>query len=141
MLADSGYEGNAPGEAIEFDRRGQPTGRHFVCPLRARANKPAVGKTQQKGKRERERRYHQKREKFLNSRRGQRLYQRRSQTVEPFHHWFKQLVDLEDRVWHRGPSNNRTMLLATQFVHQLLLRYNFACGNRNNEVQSILDAL
>lgn len=141
MLADSGYDGNAPGEAFEFDRRGQHTGRHFVCPLRARANKPAVGKTPRKGKRERERRHRQMRETFFNSRRGQQLYHRRSQTIEPYHHWYKQLFDLEDRVWHKGLANNRTTLLATQFIYQLLLRYNFACGNRNNEVQWILDAL
>ena len=83
----------------------------------------------------------QRRQRFLRGRRGRRLYRRRSQTVEPFNDWFKSLFELEQRVWHRGLSNNQTQLLAAIFCYQLLLRYNRRHGRENGQIQWILDAL
>jgi hypothetical protein len=142
VLADGGYDGNEPTELIEYDHRGRRRrGHHFICPLLARGNKPAVGKTIHRGTREQRRRHRAAREKFYNSRRGQRLYARRGQTVEPFNQWFKDLFELQHHVWHRGLDNNRTMLLAALFCYQLVMRYSFKCGNRDGQIKWILDGL
>ena len=141
VLADRAYDSNACQEGVESDPHGRPTGRHFLCPLIRRAGKPAVGRYPQRGRRGRQCRQRQQRLDFLRSPRGQRLYQRRGQTVEPFHEWFKNSFELTDRVWHRGLDNNQTQLLAALFAYQLLLRYNHRCGHKNGQVQWILDTL
>jgi hypothetical protein len=141
VLADRAYDTNACQEAVEVDPQGQPTGRHFLCPLIRRAGKPPAGLYPQRGRRGRQCLRRRRRLEFLHSPRGRRLYTRRSKTVEPFHEWFKNSFELTDRVWHRGADNNQTQLLAALFCYQLLLRYNHRCGHRNAQVQWILDAL
>jgi len=141
VLADTGYDSNAHGEAVEKRADGTRTGRRFVCPLQQRAGKPSVGRYPQRGRRERSRRDRARRSAFYSSRRGQRLYRRRGLTVEPFNDWFKGRFDLAACVWHRGLANNMTQLTAAIFVYQLLLRYHRRRGGRNGNVQWILDAL
>ena len=140
-LLDGGYDSNELAEELEYSRSGKRTGRRYICPLQARCGKPAVGKTVQKGQRERRRLHRKERDRFYHSRRGRSLYSRRKKTVEPFNQWFKHLFELEDRVWHRGLENNRTMLLAGIFIYQLLLRYHFRRGRRDSQIQWILDGL
>ena len=141
VLADRGYDSNACQEAVEDDPQGRPTGRHFLCPLIRRAGKPAAGRYPQRGRRGRQCRRRRQRLQFLQSPRGRRLYARRSKTVEPFHEWFKNSFELNDRVWHRGCHNNQTQLLAALFSYQLLLRYNHRCGHYNAQIQWVLDGL
>jgi hypothetical protein len=141
VLADRAYDTNACQEAIEVDPQGRPTGRQFLCPLIRRAGKPPAGLYPQRGRRGRQCRQRRQRLQRLQSPSGRRLYARRSQTVEPFHEWFKNSFELTDRVWHRGSDNNQTQLLAALFAYQLLLRYNHRCGYRNAQIQWILDAL
>jgi hypothetical protein len=141
VLADRGYDSNACQEAVEHDPQGRPSGRRFLCPLIGRAGHSPVGRAPHRGRRGRQARQRQRRQEFLHSSRGRRLYQRRRQTVEPFHEWFKNSFELSDRVWHRGLDNNQTQLLAALFAYQLLLRYNHRCGHRHGQVQWILDAL
>jgi Transposase DDE domain len=141
LLVDSGYDSNALGEAVEYTPDGRRSGRHLVCPLQHRGGKPCVGRQKRKGARERSRLRREARYQFIQTRRGKRLIARRRQTVEPFNQWFKHLFDLEERVWHRGLDNNRTMLLIALFGYQLLQRYNFAIGNRDGAVKWLLDAL
>jgi hypothetical protein len=149
VLADSGYDGNELAEAVERPtRRGRGRGRgrrrikrHYVCPLINRAGKPAVGRYPQGGTRERRRQDRRRRDAFFHSQRGRRLYRRRKQSVEPFNSHFKKLFDLEDRVWHRGLDNNRTMILAAIFLYQLLSRYAFKHGQRDQQLQWLLDGL
>jgi len=141
LLADRGYDSNALGEAVEYDSRGRRTGRRLVCPLQHRGGKPCVGQQRRKGTRERHRRHRALRQRFFQSVRGRRLFPRRKKTVEPFDQWFKHLFDLEDHVWHYGLENNRTLLLAALFCHQLLLRYNYFCRHRDGQVNWILDGL
>lgn len=141
LLADSGYDSNALGEAVEYDSRGRRTGRRLVCPLQHRGGKPCVGQQPRKGTRERRRRHRALRQRFFQSVWGRELFARRQQTIEPFNQWFKHLFDLEDHVWHRGLENNRTLLLAALFCHQLLLRYNHFRRHRDGQVNWILDGL
>ena len=141
VLADRGYDANACQEAVEQTPGGRPNGRHFLCPLIRRAGKPAVGRYPHQGRRGRQVAQRQRRLDFLNGRRGQRLYARRSLSVEPFLDWFKNTFDLTDRVWHRGLENNQTQLLAALFAYQLLIRYNLRCGQRNAQIKWILDML
>ena len=143
VLADSGYDSNHYGDRIEWDEQGQPTGRHFLCPANPRNSRASVS-ANPSGMRPvppaaRQRRVH--RLTFLASRRGRRLYRRRAQTIEPFNDWFKNLFGLDQRVWHRGLSNNRTQILAAVFDYQLLLRYNRRHGRHNGQIQWILDTL
>ncbi len=140
-LFDGGYDNNKRAEEMEYSCFGKRTGRRYVCPLQARCGKPAVGKTVQKGKRERGRLRRMKRQRFYDSKWGRKLYSRRKKTVEPFNQWFKHLFELEDQVWHRGLDNNRTMLLAGIFSYQLLIRYSFRRGRRDGQIQWILDGL
>ena len=49
--------------------------------------------------------------------------------------------ELNQTVWHRGLDNNRTQFLGAIFCYQLLLRYNRRCGNKNGQIQWILDTL
>jgi hypothetical protein len=126
VLADSGYDSNAVGEAVERQADGRPTGRRFVCPEIPR---PQVGRTRQSSSREslerqRHRRLRDARRKFTQSVRGRRLYRRRKVTVEPFNSRFKHAFDLNDRVWHWKLLNNRIMILAAMVAYQVLLTYN-----------------
>lgn len=141
VLADRAFDSNSCQESVEGAPQGPPTGRRFLCPLIARAGKPPVGRSPHRGQRGRYCRQRQRRLDFLRSPRGQRLYQRRGQTVEPFHEWFKHSFELSDRIWHRSLQNNQTQLLAALFAYQLLLRYNHRCGHKNGQVQWILDTL
>lgn len=141
VLVDSGYDSNQLGEALELNRRGKRNGRHYLCPINERNAKGTVGKHPLCGRRERSRLLRQKRHTFYCSKKGRRLYRRRKQTVEPFNGHFKKLFELEDRVWHRGADNNRTMILAAMFLYQLIIRYAFQRGQRNAQIQWILDGL
>jgi hypothetical protein len=137
VLTDSGYDNNEFGERIEYNDEGHATGRRFLCPPNRRnlhGEHPKVISTLQQCHR-------QKRIAFYQSPPGQKLYRRRSQSVEPFNEWFKSLFDLDHRVWHRGLANNQTQLLAAVFCYQLLVRYNHRRGRPNGQVQWILDAL
>jgi hypothetical protein len=137
VLADSGYDNHDFGERIEYDHEGKRTGRRFICPPNRRNQhgeqpKVVAGKEQQ---------HRQQRIAFYRSPEGQQRYRRRGQTVEPFNEWFKNLFDLNDRVWHRGLPNNQTQLLAAIFGYQLFLRYNHRKGRHNGEIQWILDTI
>src|SRR5262249_19849172 len=91
--------------------------------------------------RARSRALREQRRRFLQSARGRRVYARRKKTVEPFNQWFKSLLELDGRVWHRGLDNNRTQVLAGVFVYQLLVRYNHRRGHRNGRLRWIMDGL
>jgi hypothetical protein len=126
VLADSGYDSNAVGEAVEWKPDGRPTGRRFVCP---QIQRPQVGRVRQPGSREtRQRQQHRRlrdaRRKFNQSAHGRRLYRRRKVTVEPFNSRFKHAFDLNDRVWHWRLLNNQIMILAALVAYQTLLTYN-----------------
>lgn len=142
VSADSGYDANALGEAVEYDRRNRRTGRRFLCPENPRNSgrkKTKPGHADKARAQSRERRAARK--QYLNSSAGRRIYKRRSKTVEPFNSWFKALFELEHHAWHRGLTNNRTQLLAAIFVYQLLVRYNFRRGQRNGQLRAIFDTL
>lgn len=144
VLADSGYDNNQYGDRIEWDGEGRRTGKRFLCPEKPRGRTPKKRRDRQRSataltRRQAQRR--QARQKFLRSRRGRKLFARRSQTVEPFNDWFKALFELNHAVWHRGLGNNRTQLLAAIFAYQVLLRYNYCCGKKNGQVRWILDML
>ena len=141
LLLDGGYDSNRLGDIIEYTPTGKPTGRRMLCPLQSRGGKPCVGQQVRKGARELQRQRRLRRYRLMQTRRGKRLFARRRETVEPLNQWFKHLFDLEDRVWHRGLDNNRTMLLAGLFTYQLLQRYNHALGHRDGQIQWLLDAL
>lgn len=141
VLADSAYDSNSFQNAIEYDCKGRPNGRHFLCPMVRRGDKPKAGECPQRGHRGLLLGRRHLRLEFFESPEGQSLYARRSKTIEPFHDWFKNCFDLCDRVWHRGLLNNHTQLLAAIFSYQLLVRYNYRKGNRNAQIQSILDRL
>src|SRR5919109_1475747 len=103
VTADSGYDGNAVAEAVEWDA-GQRTGRRFLCP---EVPRPNVGRPRQPHSRQsRDRQHHRRlrdlRRRFLLPSQGRRLYARRKTCVEPFHAQLKHLFDLDDRVWHWG---------------------------------------
>jgi hypothetical protein len=142
VSADSGYDANQLGERVEYDAQGRRTGRRYLCPENPRNNqrpktKPGNADASRAPSRQRRR----QRRKFLESRRGRRIYARRKKTVEPFNQWFKSLFELDARAWHRGLENNQTQMLAAIFAYQLLVRYNHRCGNHNGQLRWILDAL
>jgi hypothetical protein len=142
VSGDSAYDANHLGERIEYDAKGQRTGRRFLCPENPRNNKRNKTKPCNADKaRAKSRARRAGRKRFLKSKRGAKIYARRKKTVEPFNSWLKQLFELDQRVWHRGLDNNRTQILAAVFCYQLLVRFNHACGNENGCVQWILDAL
>jgi hypothetical protein len=142
VLADSGFDANYLGEAIEYDAQGKPTGRHFLCPENPRNNQRLKNKPcAADASRAYSRKLRRQRREYLESRKGKRLYARRKKTVEPFNQWFKSLFDLDVRVWHRGLDNNRTQILAAIFTYQLLVRYNHRNGNRNGQIRCLLDKL
>jgi hypothetical protein len=142
ISADSGYDANALAERIEFDETGRRTGRRFLCPENPRNHGRA--KTKPGGAdaaRAHSRKLRTARKKYLQSPAGQRIYRRRSRTVEPFNSWLKSLFELDVRVWHRGLANNQTQILAAIFTYQLLVRYNHRRGNNNGRLRWITDAL
>jgi hypothetical protein len=141
VCADRGYDSNAVAEDVEWhgDRR---TGRHFLCPEVPRPNvgRPRGPNSRETRVRQQRRRRRAERRRFLETPRGRRLYARRRR-VEPFHAHLKHLFGLEDRTWHRGLDNNRTMLAAAVAVYQLLLTYNYRLGRPLGQLQCLLDAL
>lgn len=139
VSADSGYDSNHVGERIEWTEEGKRTGRRFLCAENKRGSKSKS--PQAAPPRNETHRRRLARRKFYKSRRGQVIYRRRGQTVEPFHEWFKSLFELEDRVWHRGLHNNQTQLLAALFAYQLLVRYNHRIGKTNGQVRWLIDML
>jgi Transposase DDE domain len=142
VLLDGAYDGNELAESVESVVC-RATGRHrrCLCPLIIRAGKSAVGQYPQGGQRERRRLDRQRRDARFHSETVQRMYRRRKQSVEPFNSHLKKLFELEDRVWHRGLDNNRTMILAAIFIYQLLICYAFKHGQRDRQIQWLLDAL
>jgi hypothetical protein len=142
VSADAAYDANYLGEAVEFDEQRRRTGRHFLCPENPRYNKrPKTKPGGADAARAHSRELRRQRRAFLKSGRGRRIYARRKKTVEPFNQWFKSLFELDHRVWHRRLDNNRTQLLASVFVYQLLVRCNHKCGRRNGQLRWIMDAL
>jgi hypothetical protein len=142
VLADSGYDNNDYGDAVERDDQGHSTGRRFLCTPNPRSGRLAP--PADRGLRFAERQARQRRRQrlaFYRSDAGRRLYRRRSQSVEPFNEWFKSAFGLDQTVWHRGLGNNQTQFLAAMFCYQLLLRYNRRTGHNNGQVQWILDTL
>jgi hypothetical protein len=142
VSADAGYDANHLGERIEYNEDGRKTGRHFLCPENPRnAGRPKGKPGGADASRARSRQRRLQRRKYLESPKGHRLYARRKETIEPFNQWFKSLFELEDRVWHRGLPNNQTQFLAAIFAYQLLVRYNYRCGNNNGQLRWIIDQL
>jgi len=141
VLADRGYDKNAYGDGIEYDGKGHRTGRHFLCPPIHRHVPLRHGRHRRCRSRQATYDRRQRRIAFYHSRRGHRLYSRRSRTVEPFNDWFKGLFELDQRVWHRGLDNNRTQILAAVFGYQLLVRWNYRHHRRNGQIKWILDTL
>lgn len=143
VLADSGYDSNAHGEAIEWDEHGRRTGRRLVCPQqrRRKARRPGQRVWRETRRRRLSRWRRGRRRRFYESRGGRALYRRRGQTVEPFFEWFKSLFGLDQAVWHRGLDNNRTQILAALLAYQILLRYNRIRGRDDGQIRWILDAL
>jgi Transposase DDE domain len=142
VSADRGYDANELGERIEFDSRGRRTGRRFLCPENPRNNKRKKTKPgRADAARAHSRKLRAARKKYLESATGQRLYRRRSKTVEPFNSWFKSHFELDARAWHRGLANNQTQILAAIFAYQLLVRHNHRCGNNNGQIRWLTDVL
>ena len=141
-VADSGYDRDVLGEAVEWDGRGRRTGKRFLYPeINRRGNrKAATTRRNSRGRSWHQARRRERRE-FYESARGQRLFARRGRTIEPFNEWFKNLFDLHECAWHRHLDNNRTQLLAALFAYQILLRYNRRVGRHNGRVQWILESL
>lgn len=143
VLADAGYDSNALGETVKYDPHGHRTGRRYLCPQiyrRGEHRRPEQPRIE-KGSRKLRRKRRDERRHYFATPHGQRLYSRRSQTVEPFNQWLKSAFELHDRVWHRGLANNQTQLLAAIFSYQILLRYNRKRGRNNGQIQWILDQL
>lgn len=146
VLADSGYDSNAIGDAVELDECGLPTGQRFVCPPNPRGLAKCRSRSgKSRGHLSKEEREAQKRRwrriEFYESPAGQKAYTRRGQSVEPLHDRLKSLFEMNPRVWHRGLGNNKTQLLSAIFCYQLLLRYNHRCGHRNAQVQWIMESI
>lgn len=137
LSADRGYDNNQYADRIELDAAERPNGRRFVCPTQS----GRVGTVPQKGLRERQRRRRVERHAFVTGRRGQALYRRRGQTVEPFNGTFKGMFELDQHAWHRGLDNNRTQILAAIFCYQLLIRWHWKHGGRDAQIQYIPDGL
>ena len=140
VLADAGYDSNQVAEAVEWQNPRRRTGRRFLCPAVPRPNDGRGQPTRQSRERRRHRKLRDRRRRFFQSSAGRRLYTRRKVTVEPFNAHLKHLFELEDRVWHRGLDNNRTLLLAAVFAYQVLLAYNHRRNWPTTHLQEILDA-
>lgn len=139
VLADTGYDKNEFADRIEYHDGKRRTGRRFICPPNPRNRKEGRASSCRRMSAVGSRR--QQRIAFYRGRCGQRLYARRSSTIEPFNDWFKVLFELDERVWHRGLDNNRTQILAAIFDYQLLVGYNHRCGHKNGQVKWVLDQL
>lgn len=141
VLADSGYDSNQLADAVEFDAQGRRTSRRLLShyPKHRAGEKTSVHRETRKRRERRARRV--LRHTFQQRPFARRLLRRRGARIEPFNAWLKTRFDLHDRVWHHGLDNNRTQLLAAIFGYQLLLLVNHACGQKNGQLQWILDAL
>jgi hypothetical protein len=140
VLADSGYDSNEIGEQIEWSADGQRTGRRFLCrQIRQRRQRQRAWRETLARRLHRQRR--EARARHFKTAPAKRLYRRRGKTVEPFHQWFKNLFQLNERVWHQGLDNNRTQMLAALFCYQLLLRYNHRRHTYHAQLQWALDGL
>jgi hypothetical protein len=138
-LLDSGYDSNAVAEAVEGEG---PRRRRFLCPEVRRWHQKHTGQPPRESRqRQHHRRLRDARRAFLQSRRGRLLYARRKTRVEPFHAQLKHLFDLNDRVWHWGLDNNRTMILGAICAYQLLLMHNHSKHKPVAKLQCLLDAL
>jgi len=142
VLADSGYDSNAVAESVEWHGR-RRSGRRFLCPEVPRPNtrRPRQPHSRQSKERQHHRRLRSARKRFLQSCRGRALYARRKVRAEPFNACLKHLFELQERVWHWGLENNRTMILAAICAYQLLLMHNHSKGRRVANLQCLLDAL
>lgn len=143
ILADRGYDADDTCEAIEWPGNEQHSGRHFVCPTieRYNASRPRRSNWKESRSRKRRRAHREQRKRFLNSKQGAKLYERRSTTIEPFNSWFKALFELEEKVWHRGLANVQTLISACMLIYQLLLRMNQKRNRKNGQIKWILDSL
>ena len=140
VLADSGYDGNAFAESVEFDAHGNRTGRRFICPQIYRRGKKRPKKLKEaRGAGRRGRLLREQRHEFNQTEFAKRLFKRRGKTIEPFNDWLKSRFDLHYRVWHRGVDNNKTQLLAAIIGYQLMLRLNRRHRKQNGEIQWIID--
>lgn len=143
-LADSGYDSNAIGDAVEQNENGRPTGQRLICPPNRRnlaGRSPVASPRRLPPKPAQAQHRRRQRIDFYNSPRGRRIYAQRGQSVEPLHERLKALFDLNPRVWHRGLGNNKTQLLSVIFCYQLLLRFNYRSGHRNAQVQWIMESV
>lgn len=139
VLADSGYDTNDIGEAIEWTAAGQRTRRRFVC--RQVKHRPGRKKWRATHARQLRRKRRETRARYFQTTRAKNLYRRRAKRVEPFNQWFKHLFHFDEQAWHRGVDNNRTQILAAIFCYQLLLRYNRRRKLIHGQIQWILDGL
>jgi hypothetical protein len=142
VLADAGYDSNRVGEEVEH-QNGKRTGRRFLCPEVPRPNtgRPRQRHSRQSHQRQYHRRLRDLRRQFLRSRIGRTLYARRKTRIEPFNARLKHLFDLNDRVWHWGLGNNRTMVLAAICSYQLLLTHNHRKHRPVEHLKALLDGL
>jgi hypothetical protein len=143
VACDKAYDSDELGDAIEWTEDGCRTGRRFLCPAIVRHNARKVPRKSWPRTRHRQLRKErrQERQQFLHSAAGRRLYARRGCTIEPFNSWIKGLFGLEDRVWHRGLDNNRTMFLAAICAYQLILRINRRRRQPTGQVKWFIDRL
>jgi hypothetical protein len=140
VMADSAYDTNDIGEAIEWTPQGKRTGRRFLCRQIKRGH-PGTRQWRQTHRRRTRRVRREARAKYFQTPTARLLYRRRGKSVEPFNQWFKNLFQLNDQVWHRGLDNNRTQLLAAVFCYQLLLRHNHRRKLKHARIQWALDGL
>jgi hypothetical protein len=141
VMADSGYDANDIGEAIEWTPEGKRTGRRFLCRQIKRWHDPAKRRWRETHRRQMRRARREARAKYFQTRKSRLLYRRRARSVEPFNQWFKNLFQLGAKAWHRGLDNNRTQLLAAVFCYQLLLRHNHRRKLKHAKIQWALDGL
>lgn len=140
VLADSGYDSNDIGEAIECNGDGQPTGRRFLC-RQVKQRRTAQKNWRETACRRTRRQRREARARYFQTDLAKRLYRRRGKSVEPFMQWFKSLFHLHESVWHRGLNNNQTQIAAATFCYQLLLRHNHRRRLHHAQLQWALDGL
>lgn len=140
VLADSGYDTNDIGEAIEWTREGKRTGRRFLC-RHVQQNRPSTTPWRETHRRRQRRERREARIRYGQTKKAKRLYRRRSARIEPFNQWFKTLFQLDHQAWHRGIDNNRTQVLAAIFCYQALIRYNRRHKQNHGQIQAVLDCL
>lgn len=143
VLVDMGYDSNELGEAVEWDDRGERTGRRLVGPQQTRHDRYG-GRTREWRETRRRRRLREhrgERRQFYETSFGRSLYKRRGKTVEPFFGHFKEVFGLTGHCVHSGVENNRTYTLAALLLYQMLLVYNRIRRQANAEVKEILDLI